>query len=333
MRIFVSGVAGFLGSHLADALLEQGHQVVGVDDLSGGYISNVPKDCEFHIFDLTKEPPMDFMAGVELVYHCAAAAYEGLSVFSPGYIAKNIYSGSTNVFSAAAAMGVKRVVFMSSMARYGNGTPPFNEDDPALPVDPYGLAKVGAERMLQMLAEIHGFEWVILVPHNIYGPRQKYDDPYRNVASIMINRLLQGKAPIIYGNGEQKRCFSYVDDIIPAIIKAGFNPDVVGEIINIGPDRGEVSINELAYQLGVLVTGQQIVPIYELDRPREVKVATCSAEKAKNLLDMHCTTPLVDGMIELVRYIKSQGPLPFDYRFNIEIQNGKTPRTWVQKLI
>ena len=211
MKVFITGVAGFFGSHLADAMLARGHTVVGIDNMIGGDRDNVPKgvefwelDCQFLRFETR------LLNGVDLVYHCAALAYEGLSVFSPFTVVESIVGASTAVFSAAIQAGVKRIVHCSSMARYGKGVPPFTEYDIPKPQDPYGIAKVAAENILRNLCEVHGTEFVIAVPHNIIGPRQKYDDPFRNVASIMMNRMLQGKQPIIYGDGTQQRCFSFV---------------------------------------------------------------------------------------------------------------------------
>ena len=147
------------------------------------------------------------MKGVNVVYHCAATAHEGLSVFSPYEITKNNYLASISIFTAAVNEKVKRIIFCSSMARYGDQKTPFSENMKPKPVDPYAISKVAAEEVLANLCELNNIEWVIAVPHNIIGPRQKYDDPFRNVISIMINRMLQGKAPIIYGDGEQQRCY------------------------------------------------------------------------------------------------------------------------------
>ena len=139
----------------------------------------------------------ELMQGVDIVYHCAATAHEGLSVFSPYEIGKNNYLASVSVFSAAVSKKVKRIIFCSSMARYGSQKYPFTEDMTPSPADPYAISKVAAEQTLINLCELNKIEWVIAVPHNIIGPKQKYDDPFRNVVSIMLNRILQNKAPII----------------------------------------------------------------------------------------------------------------------------------------
>ena len=217
MKVFVSGAAGFLGSHLADAVIEDGHEVAGCDNMIGADLNNLPEGIQFEEADCCDVDAMKRMTrGTDLIYHCAAVATEGLSVFSPALIAKHVYENTAGLLVGAASNKVKRFVFCSSTARYGIGHPPYTEDQIPNPVDPYGIAKYAAELLVRNVCETHGLEYVIAVPHNIIGPKQKYDDAYRNVASIMINRMLQGKQPIIYGDGEQTRDFVYVDDVVEA---------------------------------------------------------------------------------------------------------------------
>ena len=154
-----------------------------------------------------------------MVIHSAAYPHEGLSTFAPYLICKSNFIGSVSVFTAAIQNKVKRIVFCSSMARYGNVKPPFAENQNVNPVDPYGVSKLAAEQVLKILADSHGVEYNIAVPHNIIGPKQKYDDPYRNVVSIMINLMLQKRRPIIYGDGKQTRNFSDVVDCIYCLDK------------------------------------------------------------------------------------------------------------------
>ena len=191
MKIFVSGVAGFLGSHLAESFIADGHEVVGCDNLIGGYLDNVPEGVEFHQVDLNYyNSIVKITKGCDIVYHCAATAYEGLSVFSPYLITKNIVQSSISLITASISNDIKKFVFCSSMARYGTQDKvPFTEDMVPQPQDPYGIGKHSVELLLKNLSDVHGLEYVIAVPHNIIGPRQKYDDPYRNVASIMINLI------------------------------------------------------------------------------------------------------------------------------------------------
>jgi UDP-glucose 4-epimerase len=332
MRIFISGIAGFLGSHLAEHFLKDGHEVVGCDTLLGGELINVPTDAEFHQYDICRHDSMlKITKDCDVVYHAAATAYEGLSVFSPHLIVENIVTGSTSLFSAAIANGVRRIIFCSSMARYGTNEVPFKESYRPKPQDPYGIAKLSAENILRNLCEIHNVEYVIAVPHNIIGPRQKYDDPYRNVASIMINMMLQGRQPIIYGNGGQKRCFSFVDDDIYCLKEMVYRDNILGEIINIGPDEDFISINTLAETLAELLNFD-LKPVYVTGRPQEVQLATCSADKARQLLGYKTKTTLKEGLQAMIDYIKTNGTRKFRYHLDLEIISDKTPKTWTNKM-
>lgn len=330
--VCITGVAGFLGSHLADRFLAEGYTVRGCDNLLGGYRDNIPDGVEFYEMDLNDfERTKEITKGVDIIYHTAATAYEGLSVFSPYLVSRHIIQSSISVMTAAIANDVKRFVYCSSMARYGTQEVPFTEDMTPKPQDPYGIGKVTGEHMLQNLASVHGLEYVIAVPHNIIGPRQKYDDPYRNVASIMINRMLQGNQPIIYGDGTQKRCFSFVQDDIEPLARIATQDDVVGEIINIGPDEEFVTINQLAETLAKLLDFK-LDPIYMPGRPQEVKLANCSADKARRLLGYQTTYTMEQGLQETIEHIKRRGPKPFEYHLELEIVSDKTPKTWKDRL-
>lgn len=333
MKVFISGVAGFLGSHLADAMLREGHHVVGVDNLIGGYIDNVPEDVEYYQVDCRYLNTMrKLMKDVDIVYHAACTAYEGLSVFSPELVCQNTYQITASLLSAAISNNVKRFVFCSSMARYGTQESiPFTEYMIPKPQDPYGISKLAAEKLIECMSAVHGMEYVIAIPHNIIGPRQKYDDPYRNVASIMINLMLQGRQPIIYGDGEQKRCFSFVNDDIKCLKKLAFQEGLSGEIFNIGPDEEFVTINELAKTIADLI-GFNLDPVYVGDRPQEVRLATCSADKARRMLDYSTEYSLERGLKEMIDYIATKGTKKFRYHIDLEIVNDKTPVTWKERM-
>jgi len=332
-NVLVTGAAGFLGSHLAEKLSNMNHKVVGVDNMMGGYKDNVPENIEFFNMDCCDLEKMNkIMKNIDVVYHCAATAHEGLSVFSPFEITKNNYLASVSVFTAAVSKKVKRIIFCSSMARYGSQQVPFHENMNAKPLDPYGISKVASEQVLINLCELNNIEWVIAVPHNIIGPRQKYDDPFRNVVSIMINRMLQNKAPIIYGDGEQKRCFSYIDDCLSCLLPMLDQSNLNKQIINIGPDEEFVTVNKIA-EICSNITGCNLKPIYKKDRPREVKHATCSADKARKLLNYKTKTDLKTGILHTFNYIKKRGPKPFNYYIHLEIENELTPVSWTKKEI
>ena len=334
MKVLITGVAGFMGSHLADSFLAKGYDVVGIDNLLGGYEENVPSGVDFHNIDLDNlELIQPLFEDVDLVVHTACTAYEGLSVFSPSLVVRNTMQITTNIMSACVRANVKKIVHLSSMARYGaQEVVPFVESMVPKPQDPYGIAKYGAELMIKNIADTHGLNYVILVPHNIIGPRQKFDDPYRNVASIMINRMLQGKQPIIYGNGEQKRCFSFMQDVIDPLMIACETDVAHGRIINIGPDEEFVTINELAHKLSIILDFK-LEPIYMPGRPQEVFHANCSANLAREILNYKTTTSLEAGLVELVNWIKSKGAREFNYHLPLEFVTDKTPKTWTDRLM
>ena len=328
MNILITGVAGLLGSSIARSLLN--HNVVGVDNLVGGYIDNIPSEIKWvnkNCNELTKEDFKD----IEVVVHAACTAHEGLSVFSPKFITDNTYGNSMNVLSCAIQAGVKKFIFTSSMARYGTQeTLPFTENMIPKPQDPYGIAKHAFELTLKNLSKIHGMEFVILVPHNVVGHGQNYTDPFRNVAGIMINRMLQGKQPIIYGDGNQKRCFSDMRDIIDPFHKVIFSDVANGEVINIGPDNNFITINELAEEIASII-GFDLDPIYLDARPSEVRLAHCSADKARKLLDYSTHYELKEILSNMVDWVKERGTGPFNFNLPVEIQNNLTPKTWVNQ--
>ena len=218
------------------------------------------------------------------------------------------------------------------MARYGKQPTPFLESMKSLPVDPYAISKVAAEDVLINLCELNNIEWVVAVPHNIIGPRQRYDDPFRNVMSIFINRNLQSKPAIIYGDGQQKRCFSYIDDVIYCLEKLALDKNISKQILNIGPDEETITVLELA-KLVANETGYNGEPIFVNERPREVKEASCSADKARKILNYKTKTLLTDSIKLTTEFIKKRGIRDFNYNLPVEINNELTPETWTKKLI
>lgn len=333
-KVLITGVAGFMGSHMADEFLQRGYEVCGIDNLIGGYKDNVPEGVTWWVQDLSDFDAIEpFFEGVDLVVHTACTAYEGLSVFSPALVTKNTSGILSTVLSASMKHGVKKFVHMSSMARYGTQeVVPFTENMIPMPQDPYGIAKYAAELLIKNVCETHGMDYVILVPHNIIGPRQKYDDPFRNVASIMINRMLLGKQPIIYGDGTQMRCFSFWQDVADAIMMACETDKVNGMVVNIGPDKEFVTINELAKNIAEILNFD-LDPVYMPGRPQEVKHANCSADLARKMLGYEAKVSLKDGLIELADWIKQKGAKEFNYHLPLEFITDKTPRTWVDRLM
>ena len=334
MKIFITGLAGFLGSNLGMRLASKGHVVYGNDNLIGGYKDNIDKRFNFVESDccdldkMTEIIPND----TDVVFHCAATAYEGLSVFSPSFITKNIFEATVSTVTASIRRKVKKFIFCSSMARYGGQKSPFEENMDTKPEDPYGIAKAAAEDVVKNLCSTHKVDWTILVPHNIVGPRQKYDDPYRNVMSIFLNKMMQNEQIYIYGDGLQKRCFSYVDDCIDCMEKCINLDKTTNEIINIGPDEEAITIKDLA-ELCANEVGHNKDPIFVPGRPREVKYATCSSNKARKILGYNTKYTLKDSIKKTAEYIKDKGTKKFIYHIDLEIENSLTPKTWKKKLI
>ena len=331
MNIFITGIAGFLGSNLADYYIKKGFKVSGCDNLVGGDLDNVNKKVIFHKTDCEDLKKMkEITEDSDVVIHAAAFAHEGLSVISPNIICSNIVNASTSVFSASIQNKVKRIVFCSSIARYGEVETPYLETGPAIPTDPYGISKLAAEKILINLCNTYGVEYNIAVPHNIIGIKQKYDDPFRNVASIMINLMLQNRQPIIYGDGEQKRSFSDVDDCIYCIDKLATDPNITSQLVNIGPEDNFISVNDLFKKLSNKLKFNQ-EPVFFKDRPNEVKFANCSAYKAEKLLNYRKKISLDESLDKMIDYIKKLGPKKFKYNYDLEIINEKTPKTWLEK--
>ncbi len=334
MKVLITGVAGFMGSHLADEFISRGHTVTGIDNLIGGYYKNVPTGVKFYEKDLGNFEEIEgHFEGIDLVVHTACTAYEGLSVFSPALVTRNTSHITTVALSASVKHNVKKFVYMSSMARYGTQeTVPFTEDMTPKPQDPYGIAKYASELLIKNICETHGMKYAILVPHNIIGPRQKYDDPYRNVASIMINRMLQGNQPIIYGDGSQMRCFSFMQDVVDPLMLVCETNVADGMIINIGPDEEFITINELAKKIATILKFD-LDPVYMPGRPQEVINANCSADLARSVLGYKTKKSLESGLVDLCSWIQSQGAKDFSYHLPLEFVTDKTPRTWVEHII
>lgn len=348
MKIWITGIAGFLGSHLAETLIAQGHTVEGNDNLlcsdvrQVANIGGVPhyKMMPFYDIDCRDIHAMQTLLNnfkPDVVVHTAATAAEGFSVFSPHFITSNIAEASVSTFSAAIAAGAKRIVYMSSMSRYGYGKandgvyiyPPFTEEGHATaPLDPYAHAKVYAENVLKTLCETHGVKWSILVPHNIIGTRQEIT-PYRNVVSIFLNRLKLGLPVYIYGDGKQKRSFSPVKDCLHSLVQV-VEGKADGEIVNIGPDGNEITINRLL-EICEHVTGLTAERVYLPPRPvtDTVKEAYCSADKARRLLGYEPQQDIIECIREMS---EAMTPKPFNYSFPLEIDSPLCPKTWREEL-
>ncbi|TMI20406.1 NAD-dependent epimerase/dehydratase family protein [Candidatus Bathyarchaeota archaeon] len=329
--VLVTGGAGFMGSWLVDELVKKGHQVVSADNLLGGSERNVNKDCKFVKADMRiRDRVKKVVKGTDIIFHLAAYAAEGQSFFSPVAINEINIVPMNNLLVEAINQDVESFVFTSSMAVYGAQKPPFREDMPREPEDPYGAAKAYCETMLEIFARTYGLHYTILRPHNVYGPRQNTADPYRNVLGIWINRILRNKPPLIYGDGDQTRAFSYVEDVTPAIANAAFHEKTNMQIINVGSDE-ITPINDACRAL-LETMRSEMEPIYEPARPGEVKNAYCTVRKSVDLLDYKTSHTLKQGLSKMVGWARDLGPQEPTYRLPLEITR-KAPRVWVEKLM
>ena len=341
-RVLVTGAAGFVGSHVVDAIVAKDLEVYGIDDLSGGFKRNIHPASHFTRLDLRDtDATARYVEEVrpDLIYHLAADATEGRSHFTPIQSTQRNYMAYLNLLTPAIrSRALKKIVLISSMSVYGRQQPPFSEDMPRVPEDIYGIAKAAMEEVTEVLSDVYEFQYTIIRPHNIYGPRQNIRDPYRNVVAIFINSLLNGSSFYIYGDGQQKRAFSYIDDVTPAIVNSGFTDVTNGEIINVGP-REEYTITELAEIILAEFYGNTGIPSNALPRyipyrPREVKDAFCTIDKAERLLSFRTSVTLREGVREMIKWAKALGPQHPKYlEEGLEIVSDKTPATWVQKLI
>lgn len=327
MKFLVTGGAGFIGSHIVDKLINEGHTVSVIDDLSGGKQQNVNSNAKLYICDLRDvEKTKTIVSKVkpEIVFHLAANAAENKAQFSPIDITSRNYNAFINVLVPAINNGMKRIIFTSSIAVYGALQTPFKETDKPEPEDLYGVSKLAIEKSLKILSDIHGFEYVIARPHNVYGPRQNMNDPYRNVVTIFMNALMKGEPYFIYGNGEQRRCFSYIDDVADALYKCAFKK-VNGMTFNIGADK-DYSLKELSDTIQK-VSGIHIEPMHIADRPAEVKVAISDHTLAKKILGYKDKTILEKGIKATWEYALELGPQKATYS-EIEIDSPKLPANW-----
>src|ERR1017187_1452646 len=244
----VTGGAGFMGSHVTEHLLRLGHKVVVLDDLSGGFEGNVPKDATFirgSIVDYELINRLFDRYSFTYVYHLAAYAAEGLSHFIKRFNYTNNLIGSVNRINASVNCGVKCFVFTSSIAVYGAGQSPMSEDMIPVPADSYGISKLAVEQELRVSHEIFGLDYVIFRPHNVYGERQNIGDRYRNVVGIFMNQLLRGESMTIFGDGLQQRAFTHINDVAPILAGSVDFPAARNQIFNVGADVPH-TVNDLA---------------------------------------------------------------------------------------
>jgi len=317
MKIICTGAMGLIGSHTAKRLEDMGHEVFKTDI--------VPGDSVFQLDLLDKEATAKYIMDIkpDVVYHFAANAAEGKAQFSPIDITQRNLGIFLNVLVPSINAGMKRFVFTSSIAVYGEIALPFKESDPPMPQDIYGINKVACEQTLRVLAKVHDFEYVIARPHNVYGPNQNMRDPYRNVVTLFMNALLHNKAYSIFGDGSMKRCFSYIDDVVDVLSRMATDK-VAGLTVNVGSEK-TYTINELSDVIRE-VSGIDIEPNYLPDRPQEVHTAQSDHSICKIVFG-YKDTPFKEGIKKTWEYCKLQGAQEQEFT-EVEIDSLKVPKTW-----
>jgi UDP-glucose 4-epimerase len=323
MKILITGVAGLIGSRLADYIImnQPDVYIVGIDDLSGGYIENVNPKVELWQMNLINGNISECFERhqFDYVYHMAAYAAEGLSPFIRSYNYQNNLVATSRIINECIIHNVKRLIFTSTMAVYGHGNGNiFDETQVPCPVDPYGIAKYACEMDIKVAGEQHGLDWCIVRPHNVYGVKQNIWDKYRNVLGIWMYQHINGEPMTIFGDGMQKRAFSYVDDCLEPLWKTSQQDNCSKEIINLGGTI-HYTINEANEILKNVIKGGET--IYKEQR-HEVKNAVPTWQKSVDLLDYKDETYLHDGLVKMWKWAQNQ---PNRERFvweNYEISKG-----------
>lgn len=324
-RSLVTGGAGFMGSHVAQALLAEGHEVVVVDDLSGGFSDNVPDGASFvesSVVDYQAMADLFDATGFDYVFHLAAYAAEGLSHHIRRFNYENNVVASAGLISLALKHSVKRFVFTSSIAVYGEAPLPMTEDLPMDPIDPYGVAKMAVELDLRAALRYFDLPYTIFRPHNVYGENQNIGDRYRNVVGIFMNQIMRDEPLTIFGDGSQTRAFSYIDDVAPVVASSIHNEAAIGRTFNLGADQPH-SVLKLAHVVGHAFG---IEPDIEfLPEREEVEHAYSSHVAVRSVFDIPPATPLEVGIGRMANWAQEVGPRESNPFTDIEVRRNLPP--------
>jgi UDP-glucose 4-epimerase len=308
VNILITGVAGLIGSRLADYFTETTDDtIIGIDDLSGGYIENINPKVIFYQKDLSNADISEIFDKhkIDVVYHFACYAAEGLSPFMRRFNYSNNVLSTVNIINACINYKVGRLVYASSMSVYGHGKMNgeiFDENDPLAPIDPYGISKMACELDIKVAGEQHGLDWVIVRPHNVMGIKQNIWDKYRNVLGIWMYQTLNDEPMLIYGDGEQTRAFTYIDNILPCLYKCGFDKNVSHEVINLGGTK-MYTINEACKILSG-ITGYD--KVQHMEARHEVKFAVPTYQKSIDLLEYKEDISFEEGLKRMWEWAKVQ---------------------------
>jgi UDP-glucose 4-epimerase len=326
-KAIVTGAAGFIGSHVAHYLLKNGIEVIALDDLSGGFLENVPPGARFvkgSITDFSLLKQLFETERFDYVYHLAAYAAEGLSHFIRRFNYDNNLLGSVNFINLSILYGIRCLVFTSSIAVYGSNQLPMTEDLTPQPEDPYGVAKYAVELDLRAAQHQFGLNSVVFRPHNVYGEHQNIGDKYRNVIGIFMNQILSNQPLTIFGDGEQTRAFTYIDEVAPVIAGAGTDPNCYNQVFNIGGDQ-PYTVNELVRVVSEAMGAKP--EIRHLPARQEVKHAFSSHDKIRKFFNLPVTTPLREGVAKMAAWVDKVGSRKTQDFAAIEIPYG-LPEGW-----
>jgi UDP-glucose 4-epimerase len=324
--VLVTGAAGFIGSHVVDACLNLGMDVVATDDLSGGYRQNVADAARWIQGDLRDAQFVSSLwddGDFDVVYHLAAYAAEGLSHFIRAYNYRTNLEASVNLINAAVRWEAQRYVFASSIAVYGRGQLPMTEGMIPRPEDPYGVSKFAVELDLAAARDMFGLQYTIFRPHNVYGERQNIADRYRNVIGIFMNAVLRGEAMPVFGDGLQTRAFTHVSDVAPVIARSALMGNTVDQTFNIGADQ-PYTILELAHE--VARAFEVPCSVRHLPARNEVVHAFSDHAKLREAFELPPPLSLTDGVRRMATWVKENGAMqPVDFSGTIEITKGLPP--------
>lgn len=300
----VTGGAGFIGSHISEALVQRGHRVRVADNFATGYRHNLRDGVEFIEGDCADPAfAQRIVAGIDYVIHQAAIPSVPRSVEKPLGSHRANVDGMLQMLHASRTAGVTRLVFAGSSSVYGDtAVLPKTETMPTNPLSPYALQKLMGEMYGQMFTRLYGFETVTTRYFNVFGPRQDPGSPYSGVISLFIKALSTGTRPVIYGDGGQTRDFTYVSNVVEGVILAAETPGVGGEVVNVATN-GRVSLNQLLATLNKIF-GSDVEPIYKDPRTGDVRDSQADIAKARRLLGYKPTVGLEEGLRHTIEWYK-----------------------------
>ena len=301
----VTGGAGFIGSHISEALVSRGHRVRVVDNFVTGYQHNLRAGVEFVEGDLADPAvAVNAVKGIEYVLHQAAIPSVPRSVDKPVESHRANVDAMLNLLIASRDAGVRRLVFAGSSSVYGDTEVlPKTETMPTNPLSPYALQKLMSEMYGQMFTRLYGFETVTTRYFNVFGPRQDPSSPYSGVISLFIKALHQGTTPVIYGDGEQTRDFTYVTNVVDGVLRSAETPGVGGQVFNVATNS-RISLNQLLDTLKKIF-GSNVQPIYKDVRSGDVRDSQADISKAQQLLGYQPIVGLEEGLRETVKWFTS----------------------------